>query len=387
MPTKAASLKVGSAVRVKWMADKEVEPEDAPYKGRFFPGRVMLKREDGTFDVRYDDGDTEERVVLRNMQRLETEGDLSAQARKEAGTAASRRISLAHLHSPLSGRLPAAHARPTWPTDVSLAPAAQMHRDIIRFHGSEALPVHVRDVLASGGTASDGMASGELAEINNTEGYATSRAASGRGEGRARKRERGEAARGGERSAADGEDNSQAPAKQPREAAAAAATAMEEEEVEVEVEVEVEAPAGATAASDSEEDVIELDDDSSDVAPSLQRGRGEEDGAHKADVTSVTGAYKEDVAARATAAPAPPSGSPSHRARPWPPETRPPRPSERGHERTSYRGHEPPLAGDVPPRSNLSPEGKGGPPALRLRPSTQKLALISRDLALDAGAL
>ena len=72
------------------MADKEVAPEDSPYQGRYFPGRISQKHADGTFDVRYDDGDTEERVLLRNMQRLQTEGDLSAQARTRVASSRPR---------------------------------------------------------------------------------------------------------------------------------------------------------------------------------------------------------------------------------------------------------------------------------------------------------
>ena len=78
-PAKAGELKLGSSVRVKWSADKEVAPEDKGYRGKFFPATITRKREDGTYDVVYEDGDTEERVLLRHIQKLETESELSVQ--------------------------------------------------------------------------------------------------------------------------------------------------------------------------------------------------------------------------------------------------------------------------------------------------------------------
>eukprot|EP00966_Prymnesium_polylepis_P060786 1410007-Prymnesium_polylepis.2 len=50
-PLRPSQIKVGSAVRVKWMADKQVPLADAALRGKFFPARVLRRHADLTFDV------------------------------------------------------------------------------------------------------------------------------------------------------------------------------------------------------------------------------------------------------------------------------------------------------------------------------------------------
>lgn len=69
----SSELKRGSRVRVKWMADKEVAPEARPYHGKLFAACVHRARGDGTYDVLYDDGDTEQHVLIQNIRKLEPE--------------------------------------------------------------------------------------------------------------------------------------------------------------------------------------------------------------------------------------------------------------------------------------------------------------------------
>ncbi|KAG5176716.1 hypothetical protein JKP88DRAFT_170998, partial [Tribonema minus] len=53
-------------------------------KGRWFKGRVRMVNRDGTYDVRYADGDSEDRVPARNMRRLATASTRDAPAGRSA---------------------------------------------------------------------------------------------------------------------------------------------------------------------------------------------------------------------------------------------------------------------------------------------------------------
>jgi len=92
---------VGSAVCVKWMADKEVGAADKRYHRKVFAALVTLVRPDGSYDVVFEDGATEESVQPKNITERLTEDALS--------------------------------------TDI--------HRDLVLFHGIEALPVHIKKQL------------------------------------------------------------------------------------------------------------------------------------------------------------------------------------------------------------------------------------------------
>lgn len=67
-------------MRVKWIADKETEAADKSARGQYFPALILRKNPDKTFDVEFEDGVIEQGVPLRNLQKLETEEELSEQA-------------------------------------------------------------------------------------------------------------------------------------------------------------------------------------------------------------------------------------------------------------------------------------------------------------------
>ena len=255
-------------------------------------------------------------------------------------------------------------------TEFVDAPPPQMHHDIIRFHGSEALPVHVRQALASGG-----QAAGEaLAEIGGAEGSTTGRvAASGPSEGRTRKRPRGsERAREvGEAVTAEGEVRARERARQRRDGtnkATAADVAAAAEEAEVEVEVD-------GAAKEEEEERMVLDDESDAASTPHRRGSecSEEGSGCAMAATMLAAAASRDhngrLAARAYGCVPAPARS----------EDNAPPPTWEGQ----------------PPGSQSAEDWVTGigrwqgtctapPAALRLRPSTQKLKLIMRDLGMEA---
>ncbi|KAL3929247.1 MAG: hypothetical protein SGPRY_002037 [Prymnesium sp.] len=75
------------------MADKEVAPEARPYHGKLFAACVHRARGDGTYDVLYDDGDTEQHVLIQNIRKLEPE-EMPSDAIDFPGFAASTPVSL-----------------------------------------------------------------------------------------------------------------------------------------------------------------------------------------------------------------------------------------------------------------------------------------------------
>ncbi|CAM9461130.1 unnamed protein product, partial [Phaeothamnion confervicola] len=75
------SFEVGDAVEANFKG-----------KGRWFRGKVKAIKQDGTIDVRYDDGDTEEHIKPANVRRLDGGG--SDAAAKPGSPAGSRRVSL-----------------------------------------------------------------------------------------------------------------------------------------------------------------------------------------------------------------------------------------------------------------------------------------------------
>ncbi|KAL1529859.1 hypothetical protein AB1Y20_000790 [Prymnesium parvum] len=97
-----SQLKIGSMVRVKWMMGKEVHPSERASRGKYFSAMVTERHEDGTYDVVFEDRSVETGVSACNIQRLQTEEELSL----------------------------------------------QMHEDIVRFHGEAELPVSVRSALS-----------------------------------------------------------------------------------------------------------------------------------------------------------------------------------------------------------------------------------------------
>ena len=64
---------------LSWERIKEGSKVEANYKGRgkYFPGRIKRDRGDGTFDVEYDDGEFESRVLENMIRLLDVEGERS----------------------------------------------------------------------------------------------------------------------------------------------------------------------------------------------------------------------------------------------------------------------------------------------------------------------
>ncbi|KAE9026168.1 hypothetical protein PF011_g2701 [Phytophthora fragariae] len=74
-PLTKRSLRVGDAVKAKYKRGT-----------RFFPGKITRARMDGTFDVKYEDGDVEERVEVDFIQRVDDGEDRDEEEEKPKKT-------------------------------------------------------------------------------------------------------------------------------------------------------------------------------------------------------------------------------------------------------------------------------------------------------------